>query len=876
MKEQRKYPPRWAERFLEWYCKPSLLEDLQGDLNEYFDRNVKAKGLRKARIIYVFDVLKFMRLYTLRKPEFFNLLTHWIMIGSYVKTSGRTLVRNKLFSSINIIGLATSMSVALLMIALLSDMNSYDRFHENYDRIYRVTSQYSYLDRKDPDRYATTSLKAASLIGETIPGIESTAVFNRTFRGREVKYEGKVLPISAMYANEDALRVFTFPLIHGNQVSCLKEPFSVVMTESYAVKLFGNADVTGKAITFANDTNAFQITAVLKDVPAFSHIKFDVLISLSTRDIIRKGKVDDLKWDSMWDSYTYILLKNDSRIADLQQNLDRLSDREDKTVKNTSIDLFLQPISQIALGEQMNNSIGPVMGSKNVWVVGILSVLVIISACFNYTNLSIARSLRRSKEVGVRKVVGALKSQVWVQFIVESIVISLLSLVLALLIFQLAKPFFLSLNYEYNTMLRLELSFAMIGYFVLLAIAVGVIAGFFPALLFAKTKALSVLKNFGATSVFRNMVMRKALIVTQFTISLIFIAGTIIGFKHYKQVVAFDLGFNTANILNIDLQGKKGELFMKELSEIPEISEMATSELITSVGNYWGSNVKYINKQDSAFVYHAPVDENYIPLLGHKLLAGRNFTKESGLSKEIIINQKIAKRFNIGNGDPMKVIGEPLWVNRVEHKIVGVVEDFYYGKAIDQMKQDVFFAYNKDKGGYVNAKVLTSDWDYTRAKIEAAWKKIDPDHPLDAKFYDEQIEQSYADYASRIKMIGSLAVLAIVIASIGLIGMVVFTTEIRMKEISIRKVLGATEAGLIFLLNRGFIVLLVIAAMVAFPLTQFFFVDLAFDYYGTNAPGATYELIAGFIAVLVLATSFIAIQTLKAARSNPAEVLKTE
>src|SRR5688572_30481107 len=171
MKGNRAYPPRWAERFLEWYCKPALLEDLQGDLNEYCDRNVKSKGIRKARIIYILDVLKFIRPYTLRKPKLFYLLTHWIMIGSYVKTSARTLVRNKLFSTINIVGLATSMSVAMLMIALLSDMNSYDKFNESYDRIYRVASHYTYLDRKDPDRYATTSLKAAGLIGETIPGL---------------------------------------------------------------------------------------------------------------------------------------------------------------------------------------------------------------------------------------------------------------------------------------------------------------------------------------------------------------------------------------------------------------------------------------------------------------------------------------------------------------------------------------------------------------------------------------------------------------------------------------------------------------------------------------------------------------------------------
>jgi ABC-type antimicrobial peptide transport system permease subunit len=356
-----------------------------------------------------------------------------------------------------------------------------------------------------------------------------------------------------------------------------------------------------------------------------------------------------------------------------------------------------------------------------------------------------------------------------------------------------------------------------------------------------------------------------------------FIAATIIGYKHYKQVLAVDLGFDTENVLNIRMFGNNADLLKKELAEMPEVKGISSSSMVTSLGGYWGTNLKYTNPQDCTFVNYNFIDEHYLPLHGHKLLAGRNFSnkKENAEESEVIVNEKILKRFNIANQDPSKAVGEIVMVNRKKVQIIGVIKDFQYGKSLDNEIKEFIFRYSP-KADYINVKVSSLDWPATLTKIETAWKKIDDVHPLEAKFYDEQIEASYRDFSSRIKVIGSLSFLAICIASIGLLGMVVFTTETRLKEISIRKVLGATEASLIYLLSRGFLLLLVISAFIALPVTHFFFAKYVLDEYANNAPIAWNELLIGVIAVMAIALMMIGSHTLKAARSNPAEVLKNE
>jgi putative ABC transport system permease protein len=876
MKKNDIKPPRWTERFLHWYCKPELLEDLEGDLHEYFERNIKSKGIKKANLIYIIDVVKFLRPYTIRKPQFINPLMQGIMIGSYIKTSGRNMVRNKLFSAINIFGLAISMSVGLLLIGLLSDMNSYDRFHKNGERIYRVISKYKYLDQENKTYYASSSLMAGNEIKENLTGIDGVArLFNGI--GGDFKSSGKTIPLEGMYADESLFDVFSFQLQQGNPATALKEPFSIIITQTTAKKLFDSEDVVGKTLLHDNK-NQYTITGVVRDLPKFSHIKFEMLASLSTLEVTEKDNWEhEMRWDNMWQGYIYLLLPENADPKNIQANLDKLCEKNNPSVKNAKISLALQPLYDIALGDDLNNSLGYVMSKGEVWMIAVLTIVVILSACFNYTNLSIARAMKRSREVGIRKVIGALRVHVFGQFIVEALSISIISLVLSVILFWLLTPYFLELQPKMQNMLELNLSPKVILYFIVLAIAVGVLAGFIPALLFSKLNSIQVLKNINSVKLLSRLNLRKALIVVQYTVSLIFITATIIGYKQYHYFLNFDLGYNTKNILNIELQGNKADLIANELKKLPEVEGTSQSVLITSVGNYWTTRMKYNDPADSIHVNYNGIDENYIPLHEVKLIVGRNFIplSDSVQESEVIVNERTLKRFNIAEGDPLKAIDEIVMINGKKMKIIGVMGDFHYGKA-ENNDQEVVLRYMKKNARILNVKIQTTDWNNTLAKIESSWKKLDDVHPFKAELYTDRISRSYGEIAAMVQMIGWLTFLAVCIASLGLLGMVIFITETRLKEIGIRKVLGAREAKLIYLLSKGFLSLLILSGAVALPVTYFFFDQIAFQEIANHITITTFDMLFGFGVVLTIALAMIGFQTLKIARSNPAQVLKSE
>lgn len=883
MKKSREIsPPRWATRLLAWYCKPRLLEDLEGDLHEYFERNVQEKGIFRARLIYVIDVLKFVRLYTIRKPEFFSLLIQWIMIGSYIKTSGRNLMRNKLFSFINIVGLAISMSVGLLLIAFVHDILSYDKFHENGERIYRVTNVRT--ENGEQSKFASTSIKTGKLIREKATGIEEVAILRNDF-SKDAKVGDNILPIKGFWAESSLFRIMTFPFVEGNPDTALKDPYSIVLTESAAKKLFGNDGALGKTVAF--DTLDCQVTGVMKDVPFFSHINFEALVSLSTAERLNRNDKDFEKWTSMWSNYVYVLLPKDANKTSLRSQLDAIARAENLAgdsdgYRDTNIQLELLPLYNIVVGEDLKDlspsrTVSPHMSQVLLWILGGLALVVILSACFNYTNLSMARAMRRFREVGLRKAIGAGKGQVRQQFMAESIMISLAALFLSYFIFLVLRPQLINMAPEMQDMVKLELTPLMVVAFIVFSVIVGAIAGAMPAIFFSKVSAINALRNVSSVKVFKDVTLRRALVVIQYTCTLIFITTTAIGYVQYKNILAFDLGFNTENILNINMQGNKPDAFLKELSEMPEVTALSRSLIVTSVGNYWGGYMKYKDPRDSALVMTNHVDENYLPLHGYKLVAGGNFVARPTTAKaarEVIVNLQVLKLFNIGVNDPQKAIGEEITLNGHKMTIVGVMKDFHYGKVENLIGPVAFRFWTSEDRAIINAKIQSTDLPATMAKIESTWKKIDRVHPFQAEFYDEAIEDAYSEFSAMIKIIGLLSFLAISIASMGLFGMVVFTTETRLKEVSIRKIMGASSGNLVYLLSRGFLGLLSISALIALPISYLFFENVVLTNFPYHTPVGVAELLVGLLAVLLVASIMIGSQTMKAARSNPAEVLK--
>jgi ABC-type antimicrobial peptide transport system permease subunit len=571
------------------------------------------------------------------------------------------------------------------------------------------------------------------------------------------------------------------------------------------------------------------------------------------------------------------LLPAHSNIEKLQTEINRVADKENTTLRQRKIQLILQPLQKIAVGSPLANEMGSTINASALWMFGGLALIVILSACFNYTNLSIARSLRRSKEVGIRKVIGAKKSQVMGQFITESVVIALLALLASFLLFLLLRGQFLSFHPEIRKTVELGISPKLILYFIALAVGVGFIAGLLPALFYSKINAIQVLKDASTLNIFKHLSLRKALIIVQYCFSLIFITGTVISYNQYKSFISFDLGFSTGNILNIRLQGNKDEQLIKELSALPAVRDIAKSNIVTSLGSLYGTSMKYKDPMDSSNVFSNIVDDHYLPMHKYRFLAGRNFERKSPGTEEteVIVNEETVKRFRIGGGQYARAIGETLNIDNKKLTIVGVLKNFHYG-TVENKIEPMALQYSSTPGGYLNIMIRSNNIPETHAAIESIWRKIDPVHTLDAHFYDEQIEEAYSQFSVMIKIIGFFSFLAICIASMGLFGMVIYSTEKRLKEISIRKVLGASEGSLVYLLSRNFLLLLIIAACISIPLTWIFFDKVVLVHFAYHQAIGPSDILLGFLAVAGIAFIMIGSHTLKIARANPGRVLKAE
>ena len=808
------------------------------------------------------------------------------MIGSYLKTSGRSLMRNKLFSFINVIGLAISMSVGLLLIAFMLDLRSYDRFHKNGERIYRITSNATFKGEQGSSKFGSSSLKTGKLIRQKVSGVEEVAILRNDF-SQDATVGDKTLPIKGYWADPSLLRIFSFPVVEGNAETALKAPYSVVLTETAAKKLFGKESALGKAVSF--DTLPYQVTGIMKDVPFFSHIQFEALVSLSTAEQLNKHDNNFGHWTNMFSNSVYVMLPENTDISSIQSQLDAIAQEENRAGKDTKIELELLALHDIVVGENlrsgsMSGPVGPHMSPVVLWILSGLAFIVILSACFNYTNLSIARAMRRFKEVGLRKAIGAQKNQIRQQFLMEAIIISLAALFLSYFLFLVLRPQLINMAPEMQQTVKLDLSANMVAAFILFSVGVGVLAGFMPALFFSRVSPIHALGNVSAVKVFKNVTLRRALVVVQYTVTLIFITTTAVGYIQYKNILGFDLGFNTENILNIHMQGNKPDALLKELSEIPEVTGLSRSLIVTSVGNAWGGHMTYKDSRDSALVLTNHVDENYLPLHDYKLIAGGNFIARPRTAEalsEVIVNEQVLKRLNISPNDPQKAIGQEISFNSFGIKqrrmtIVGVMKDFHYGKVDNLIEPVAFMFWTPDDGAVVNARIQSTDIAATKARIEAIWKKIDRVHPFRAEFYDDEIENAYSEFSTMIKIIGFLSILAISIASMGLFGMVVFTTETRLKEIGIRKVMGASSGNLVYLLSRNFLILLSISAAIALPVTYLFFEKMVLTKFPYHTPVQIFELCIGLLVVLLIAFVMIGSQTLKAASRNPVDVLKSE
>jgi putative ABC transport system permease protein len=789
------------------------------------------------------------------------------MFRNFFKVAVRNLSKNKFFTILNVIGLGLGMSLSLLFIGLLAFLFRFDDFHPNGDRIYRVTTQI--YDKHENPRFASAPAALAQNL-KNFSGIEKVIRIERSLYGNAV-YKEKKIELNGYFADPGFFEVFNFPLLKGNKTTAITNPNTIVLSETDATKIFGTAEPVGKMINIEG-YGSFLITGIFKDLPQNTHMNFGAVASYSTLMPYKKVTNDKDGWKSFRGSYVYMLLHKDANLDNITSFLNGIS-KEKYAHEDIKAAFKLQALNEIIPGPELSDPIGPNWSYLVLFITGSITLIVLIPACTNYINLSISQSLERMKEIGVRKVMGGQKKQIIMQFIVESTTIVLVALMLSYMIYEVIRKDFLSQMVE-TSPVDLSPTWQTFVGFLLFALLVGVVAGLAPALYFSKLSPIVALKGKEVKASGRSL-FRKVVLTVQFIISLGFIMAVVIIMRQYKYSINYNLGFEQQRVLDVDLQNIDPQIFKNEFQKLPAVQRVSMSSHILGIGTAAERYMKTADRFDSIAVASMSVDDAFISNMKLSLVAGRNFSQnKSENSRFIIVNEEFVKALHLKES-PAAINKLITLTDSSEFRIAGVLKSFHYS-GLKEAIAPFFFEYDPKKFAYANIKLQPGDAVGNITAMEKLWKKIGGEGKFTSQLFSEEIKEAYSFYIMIMKLWGFLGLLAITVACLGLLGTVSFTIKKRVKEIGIRKVLGATEKSLVYLLSKDFMILMVIASVITIPVVYFLFTYLLNNtqYYSIKI-GFT-EIFVSLLIMMCLGLSTILSQTLKAANANPVENLKSE
>jgi putative ABC transport system permease protein len=813
------------------------------------------------------------------------------MIKNYFKVAFRNLWKNKGYSAINIFGLAIGLATCLLITLYVTDELSYDKHNKNADRIYRINSD---LRFGGSDLHITsTSDMMGELLKKDYPQVEEyTRIYNNEGsklikKGNDFIDEPRIAFVDSTFFD-----VFTLPAIEGNPKKALFEPNTVVLAESAARKYFGSTDVIGKTLE-VNDgekTMPYKITAVIKNIPKESHFNFEFFLSM---------KNANYDWGQLTSHnfHTYLLLKPGTDYKAFEKNFDQYTDKyvlpyAQQFVKISSMDEFrkagnkleysLMPLTDIHLHSDFNFEITPSGNIQYVYIFSAVALFILILACINFMNLSTARSAKRAKEVGIRKVLGTERKTLVAQFLVESTFTALIALAIALLIAYFVLPVFN--NVAAKTLTIKDLFHGQILFFlILLPFVVGLLAGSYPALFLSRFKPVVVLKG-NANTGFKKSNLRNFLVIFQFATSIILIIGTIVIYSQLNYIQNKKIGFNKEQVLIIDgvtVLNKNAEVFKNDVLAMQGVSSGTLSSYLpvsnSSRSDNTFSTEAVMSTKTGIDMQAWRVDYDYIKTMGMEIVQGRNFSKDYGSdSSAILITETTAKL--IGYKEPLgKIIYAPA-INNSDNTlyplhIIGVIKDFHF----ESMRQKLgpLCMRLANSNGLASFKVTTTNTKNLIAQVEKKWKLLAPGMPFSYRFLNDSFDQMYRSEQRAGTIAIVFAVLAILIACLGLFGLVTYMAEQRNKEIGIRKVLGASVTNVVTMLSKDFLILVAIASVLAFPLAWWAMHKWLQDFEYRINISAWVFVIAG-IAALLIALLTVSYQAIKAALSNPVKSLRTE
>ncbi|MFY0598832.1 MAG: ABC transporter permease [Cyclobacteriaceae bacterium] len=870
------HPPKWADRLLTLVCKSEVLDYLQGDLYEvYYDR-LEKHGKRTADRMFVSDVFQSLRPRLMRPFEGSDKLNSYGMYKNYFKVIIRNLLKHKVFSSINILSLSIGMAACLVIFLFIKDELSFDGFHTKKDNIYRLCELQTW-EGTNPQNVPITWPKMGYEMPNYFPEVESYTRFWPW--GEDLWINGDIRLLVEKQAAVDStfLNVFDFELVSGDRMEALSEPNSVLIDEQLAMGFFHSVDVVGKTLT--KNGESFEITGVLKNIPENSHLQFDMLISLA--NVIADQPDFNQRTGSNFLN-TYLVLNEKANIEAMEDKfpafLSSLVDDEDI---NEAYKLFLQRLEDVHLASndiEHDYQNHRKFNGTYIDVFILTSVFIMIIACVNFMNLTAARSNTRSKEVGVRKSIGAQRVQLVYQFILESILMSVLALFLALIADFLLLPFLNELISRELNLLTILSDVDLLPLIFAGTVFLGLISGLYPSLYLASFKVVRALKGIDKTN--KKSVFRSSLVVVQFSLALAMIVCTLIVTQQLMYMSDKDIGFDKDHILLVKLNKKANDNYkaMKETlqAESVIIGVTGSGQRLGNNFHQWGFQYKKDTTIRQVTPSHVVVDYNYLDVYGIKLKSGRTFSesyaKDDGLA--FIINESFAKE--LGYDEPLgQSVGYGWYPKDSLGTIIGVTEDFNFNSLHFEVNTLSLAVHTEWGLSEMSVKLDRHNVAAGIERVEAVWNEYVPDVPFKYEFLDEHFDEVYKSDQQMGAVILIMAMLSILIGCMGLFGLASISIERRIKEIGIRKVLGASTSQLLVLLSRSFAILMGVSFVVATPITYLYMQDWLSNFAFRITINPFIFLLGGILA-FVIAMLTISIHTLKASSANPVESLRDE
>lgn len=789
------------------------------------------------------------------------------MLKNLIKTAFRHILKHLGYSILNILGLTLGITSALFLVIYVADEISYDRYHEKADRIYRVSSKITEPD--DQFTWIVAQIPFGPQVVQDYPEVESFVRFINMPRAL-YKYEDKEFNEENFYYVDSTLfEIFTYEIIKGDVKAAITEPNKIVLTERIADRYFGSADPVGKTLTTGNST--FEVTGVIKDLPTNSHFRFDAIAS-------RNNLPKQLGSWGNFGVYTYLLFPENFDVNAFQTKMQGISDANIKPIfgpLNITVEYILEPITRIHLYSTAAGEPEPTGSIAYVYIFGIVAIFLLLIAAMNYMNLATARSAGRAREVGLRKVVGSRRGPLILQFLSESTLFTIISLILSIVLIMVLLPKF---NLLAGKSFTLDVIYSPVVLLTLMGVilVIGIFGGSYPAFFLSRFSPVTVLKG-EITQGTAGSLFRKILVVIQFTVSVVMIICTMVVFRQLNYLKNMDQGFNQENVIGLQLNrgmAQKYPVLKQALLDNPEIKYVTATD--TPVGEGSGKlifNVETDQGMSQRGVNFAVVDHDFVEALGINIVKGRDFQQDmpSDTLLGVIVNETfvnrmswaepIGKRVELGNDSTLRA------------SVIGVMKDYHQTGMYNEI-ESLLLAYRM-VNNIVYIKIADENFDQTMSFIETKWKEIFPDQPYTYTFLSERFNRQFEADEKRGQIFTIFTILAILIACLGLFGLASYMVEQRTKEIGIRKVFGANEGTVLGLVTRDFLLLVTIGIVIAVPVAYYFMNNWLENYvYKTNIGPAL--LLYAALITLVITFMTVSYKAYQAAVMNPANSLKTE